>query len=207
MVSGPRADCETVKPALDVIGKSVLHRREAGRGPDDETCQQLPFGHRDGGNVGSGGDGRQGRARSGRDDRRHQRRFRPRHGQPRQVSARGSAAQLRFRFCDRADGEGLVAHQETKSLGLSMEVAETVGGCGKTSSATRARSWISPRPSSRSKRRRRRGRRRKGRPPRGEVAVVAGACGSGAGQTRRSSRLASPTEWRYVLSGLEYSRH
>ena len=109
MVSGPRADFEAVKDGARRDRQGVLHRREAGLRADHEARQQFLVGDRDGGDLGSCRDGRQVRARSGRDDRRHQCGLRHEHREPRQVSARGAAAQLRFRFCDRADGEGRAA--------------------------------------------------------------------------------------------------
>ena len=53
MVSGPRADFETVKPALGVIGKVFFIGEKPGSGADHEARQQFPVGDRDGRDVGS----------------------------------------------------------------------------------------------------------------------------------------------------------
>ena len=76
MVSGPRADFETAEARARRHRQGVLHRRKARLGADHEARQQFFVGDRDGGDLGSGGDGRQVRARSRRDDRRHQCRLR-----------------------------------------------------------------------------------------------------------------------------------
>jgi hypothetical protein len=109
MVSGPRADFETVKPALDVIGKVFFIGEKPGSAQTMKlannflsatamvaTSEAVVMGVKAGLdpavmidviNAGSG----------------HE------HREPRQVSARGAAAQLRFRLRHRADGEGRAA--------------------------------------------------------------------------------------------------
>ena len=101
MVSGPKADCEAIKPALDVDRQGVLHRREARLGADHEARQQLVVGNRGGRDLRGRGDGRQVRPRSERDDRGDQFRIGHEHGKPRQVSALDPAAQLRLRLYHR----------------------------------------------------------------------------------------------------------
>ena len=128
MVSGPRADCEVAKTRARRDRQGVLHRRKTRLGADHEARQQFPVGDRDGGDVGSRGDGRQGRPRSLSHDRRHQRR-----------SGLNTASRDKFprsvlpRSFDFGFATGLMvkdvrlALEEMKSLGLSMEVAEAVG--------------------------------------------------------------------------------
>ena len=71
-----------VKPALDVIRKSVLHRRKPSSAQTMRTCEQAsspqpPWWRRRSVVMGV-----KGRSRSGRDDRRHQRRLGAQYGQP-----------------------------------------------------------------------------------------------------------------------------
>ena len=72
MVSGPRADFEAAKPALEVIGKVFFIGEKARLGADHEACQQSAVGDRCGGDFRSRRDGRQSGPRSRGDDRRDQ---------------------------------------------------------------------------------------------------------------------------------------
>ena len=128
MVSGPRADFEVAKPALDVIGKVFFIGEKPGSAQTMKlannflsatamvaTSEAVVMGVKAGLDpsvmidvINAG--------------------FGPQHRQPRQVSAFGAAAHLRFRFCDGLMVKDVrLALEEMKSLGLSMEVAEAVG--------------------------------------------------------------------------------
>src|ERR1035437_9027538 len=81
----------------------ICDRPQARHGADHEARQQFSVRHRDGGDLGSSGDGRQSRARSGGDDRCHQCRLRAQHRLNRQVSQYDTAANIQLRFWNRAD--------------------------------------------------------------------------------------------------------
>ena len=129
MVSGPRADFEAVKPALDVIGKVFF----IGEKPGSAQTMKLANNLLSATAVVATSEAVVMGVKSGLDPSRHDRRDQCRigheHREPRQVSALDPAAQLRFRLCHRPDGEGRAAlpRGDARSLGLSMEVAEAVG--------------------------------------------------------------------------------
>ena len=98
MVSGPLEEIELVRPALSVIGKVFVIGEKPGSAQIDEARQQLPLGHRDGGELRGDRDGRQSGPRSRRDGRGDQRRQRLQHRDDAEVSAVDPARHLQLRL-------------------------------------------------------------------------------------------------------------
>ena len=154
MVSGPKRRFRSGKAGARRDRQGVFHRREAGLGADHEARQQFAVGDRHGRDLRGRGDGRQIGPRSRRHDRRHQCRLGHEHREPRQVSARDPAAQLRFRLCHGLDGEGRAACARGNEIAGAVDGSRRSGRPALGSGDPRhgRRSPISPPRSSRSRR-------------------------------------------------------
>ena len=122
MVSGPRADYETAKPALDVIGKVFFIGEKPGSAQTMKLANNFLSATADRGNLRSRGDGRQGGPRSvtvmidvinsGSGLNTASRDKFPRAILPRSI---------RLRFCDRPDGEGRPAGAGRNEIARSVD--------------------------------------------------------------------------------------